>query len=364
MTRRVEVGGGPAGLAVADGAVWRAPTRRGRAEAPWRDAQIAPAETASSLDPARRLATARVARSYATGIRRTRRLRRVGGMGGSGWSRDLARGCPSRATMGGRSFPAAPGLRFADGDRSRRRTSAPRSIGRPPGGGCSPFFAGIVPGGHLRRLRGDPERGSRPRARPGRSPSTSGLAPQLLHKLTSRSRPGPKGAPMRREGDRRRGPAPIGSTAYEPKGGGRLSRNPHFRSWSHEARPDGLPRRDPLRAWKRRARRRGSAGRGPRAGNTCASWRPGTGRTSARSRRCSPRSTCSSTRAGRRSTTRVRVAPSTTPSTAGASSRSSEATTAAPSRLPDAATGPTRAPPGLPLHARRRRAARRRLAWS
>ena len=107
-----------------------------------------------------------------------------------------------------------------------------------------PFFEGIVGADMCDRLRCDLGKGIETDRR-ARTITIHLREPEPLfpHALTtSLSYVVPESAPMRLA--RRRplpGTGPYRIDAFDPGRGGRLSRNPHFRSWSEDARPDGFP---------------------------------------------------------------------------------------------------------------------------
>ena len=150
---------------------------------------------------------------------------------------------------GGRTytFQLRPGLRFSDGTPVRPedfRASIERIV-RLAAEPVPPYYGGIAGAEACSRAAVRPlARASRPTPRRGRSRSTSGgptpssctsspcrwptCFPRARRRSSSADVPQP-------------GTGPYTIAAFTPRRGVRLVRNPRFRSWSAEARPDGFP---------------------------------------------------------------------------------------------------------------------------
>ena len=172
--------------------------------------------------------------------------RRVAGIAGTALVGNLATGVPEPVDEGRTYvFQLRRGLRFSNGSEVRPedfRASIERLL-RLASPDVPPFFAGIVGADTCDRGGCDLRKGIETDGRARtitihlREPE-----PQFPHKLTNPlAYVVPESAPMRYA--RRRplpGTGPYRIDAFDPGRGGRLSRNPHFRSWSEDARPDGF----------------------------------------------------------------------------------------------------------------------------
>ncbi len=172
--------------------------------------------------------------------------RRVAGAGGSTLVADLAASVP-QPTDGGHTytFQLRRGLRFSDGRPVRPedfRASIQRAVRL--AGQVAPLYAGIVGADACRPRRCDLTQGIETDAAARtitihlRRPD-----PEFEHKLAI---PLAYVLPARAPATIIRGRPPPGTgpyriTAFAPARGARLVRNPRFRSWSTEARPDGFP---------------------------------------------------------------------------------------------------------------------------
>jgi YVTN family beta-propeller protein len=244
VERRVEVRSSPAGLVVADGSVWtsalapRTSHRGGtlRFEAP----------AFETADPA----AAYVGGDWAVislAYDGLLAYRRVGGIAGTALVGNLATGVPEPVDDGRTYvFQLRRGLRFSNGSEVRPedfRASIERLL-RLAGPDVPPFFAGIVGADTCDRGGCDLREGIET---DGRARTITihlrGPEPQFPHKLTNPlAYVVPESAPIRfARGRPLPGTGPYRIDAFDPGRGGRLSRNPHFRSWSEDARPDGFP---------------------------------------------------------------------------------------------------------------------------
>ena len=243
VERRVDVRGSPAGLVVADGFLWAsalAPPRshRGgtlRFQAP----------RFETVDPAAYVGVDWPVLSLAyDGLLA---YRRVAGIAATALLGNLATGVPDPVD-GGRTYvlQLRRDLRFSNGSEVRPedfRASIERML-RLAGPDTPPFFAGIVGADSCDRRGCDLRKGIETDGR-ARTITIHLREPEPLfpHTLTSPlAYVVPASTPMRYA--RRRplpGTGPYRIDAFDPERGGRLSRNPHFRSWSEDARPDGYP---------------------------------------------------------------------------------------------------------------------------
>ena len=172
--------------------------------------------------------------------------RRVAGAGGSTLVADLAASVP-QPTDGGRTytFQLRRGLRFSDGRPVRPedfRASIERAVRL--AGQVAPLYAGIVGADACSPRRCDLAKGIETDA-PARTITIHLRRPdaEFEHKLAI---PLAYVLPARAPATIMRGRPPPGTgpyriTAFAPARGARLVRNPRFRSWSTEARPDGFP---------------------------------------------------------------------------------------------------------------------------
>jgi peptide/nickel transport system substrate-binding protein len=241
VSRQIAVGSAPSALTLAGGSVWAAATasrasHRGgtlRFESPpFGCSCLDPAAYDSSMWPVLSLAYDGLV-AY----------RRIPGAGGSTLVPDLAASVPQPAD-GGRTytFQLRPGLLFSDGTPLRPedfRASIERVVRLSP----APYYREIA-GGEACSRRCDLSKGIETDAAARtitihlRRPDpefTAKLALPLAYVLPARApaalirtRPPP-------------GTGPYTIDALTPGRDVRLVRNPHFRSWSAEARPDGFP---------------------------------------------------------------------------------------------------------------------------
>jgi peptide/nickel transport system substrate-binding protein len=247
VTRRITLGASPSGLAVARGSVWatalpaRASHRGGtlRVEAPAFD-------TCNCVDPARYDgANVSLLSTVYDGLVAYRRVR---GAAGSELVGDLATTVPEPAN-GGRTyvFQLRRGILFSNGAPVRPidfRASIERML-RLGAGGVPPIYAGIVGAGGCVPSRCDLSRGIEIDAA-ARTITIHLRHPdfELPDKLAlPLSYVVPAGSPLRFARNRPLpGTGPYRIARLETRRV-ELVRNPHFRSWSLAARPDGFPDR-------------------------------------------------------------------------------------------------------------------------
>jgi YVTN family beta-propeller protein len=246
VTRTVHVGGGPAGLAFAQGSLWAAAAGdvAGHRGGTLRVGGTEPV-TSWDLDPASpesfdQLGFALLSVLYDGLVA----YRRVGGAGGSQLVADLAESLP-QPTDDGRTyaFRLRPGLRYADG-RAVRASDFRASLERvmPTNEAVLGAFANVQGANACGARRCDLSAGiqtddaTRTIVIRLRRPD-----PELLHQLAL-----PSAALLPGGGARERGALPPPGTgpyraaSFDPRGGGRLVRNPRFRSWSSDARPQAF----------------------------------------------------------------------------------------------------------------------------
>jgi peptide/nickel transport system substrate-binding protein len=245
VDRRVNVRGSPAGLVVADGLLWtsavapRASHRGGTLtfEA-GRFGTVDPTSYNGSNWPILSLAYDGLV-AY----------RRIPGVAGTALVGDLATGVPEPVD-GGRTyvFQLRPNVRFSNGAVVRPedfRASIERLL-RLGGPDVSPFFPGIVGADGCSRRACDLRKGIEADSHARtitihlREPE-----PEFPHKLASPvAYVVPAVSPMHFARERPLpGTGPYRIVAFDRRRGGRLSRNPYFRSWSEDARPDGFANR-------------------------------------------------------------------------------------------------------------------------
>jgi YVTN family beta-propeller protein len=244
VSRRVPVGSAPAALTVAGGSLWaaavasRASHRGGTLRF-----ESAPFDTCNCVDPAGYDPTNWPVLSLAyDGLVA---YRRIPGAGGSTLVADLAIDIPQPSDAGrSYTFQLRPGLRFSDGTPVRPedfRASIERVVRL--AGRFAPFYAGIVGAAACTPRRCDLAKGIETDAA-ARTITVRLRRPdvELMHKLAMplayvlpanapaaiiRRRPAP-------------GTGPYRITEFAAARGVRLARNPHFHSWSSDARPDGF----------------------------------------------------------------------------------------------------------------------------
>ena len=245
VTRRIALGSAPSALALAGGSVWVAATEsRASHRGGTLRFESGPSEVCSCIDPAGYDAGAYTVLSLAyDGLIA---YRRVAGAGGSTLVADLAASVP-QPTDGGRTytFQLRRGLRFSDGKPVRPedfRASIERAVRL--AGQVAPFYAGIVGADACSPRRCDLAKGIETDAA-ARTITIHLRRPdaEFEHKLAI---PLAYVLPARAPATIMRGRPPPGTgpyriTAFAPARGARLVRNPRFRSWSTEARPDGFP---------------------------------------------------------------------------------------------------------------------------
>lgn len=245
VSRRIALGSAPSAVTVAGGSVWAAATAsRASHRGGTLRFESAPFDTCNCLDPAGYDPTNWPVLSLAyDGLVA---YRRIPGAGGSTLVADLASSLP-QASDDGRTytFQLRRGLRFSDGTPVRPedfRASIERVLRL--AGQVAPFYAGVVGAKECSPRRCDLARGIEIDAaartitihlrRPD-AEFTHKLATPLAYVL-----PGRAPATMIR-GRPPPGTGPYTVAAFSPTRGVRLVRNPRFRSWSAEARPDGFP---------------------------------------------------------------------------------------------------------------------------
>jgi len=245
VTRRIVIGSAPSALALTGGSVWVAATAsRASHRGGTLRFESGPFAACNCIDPAGYdPATTPVLPLAYDGLLS---YRRVPGAGGSTLVADLAASVP-QPTDGGRTytFQLRRGLRFSDGTPVRPqdfRASIERVVRL--AGQMAPFYAGIVGAKACSPGRCDLAKGIETdtaartitiRLRRPDAEFEHKLAMPLAYVLPARApatlirgRPPP-------------GTGPYTIAAFAPARGARLVRNPRFRSWSTEARPDGFP---------------------------------------------------------------------------------------------------------------------------
>jgi len=244
VSRRIALGSAPSALALAGGSVWVAATEsRASHRGGTLRFESGPSQGCNCIDPAGYDAVADTVLSLAyDGLIA---YRRVPGAGGSTLVADLATSVP-QPTDGGHTytFQLRRGLRFSDGTPMRPedfRASIERAVRL--AGEVAPLYAGIVGASACSPRRCDLANGIQTDAAARtitihlRRPD-----PEFLHKLAI---PLAYVLPARAPATLIRGRPPPGTgpymiAAFAPARGARLVRNPRFRSWSPEARPDGF----------------------------------------------------------------------------------------------------------------------------
>jgi YVTN family beta-propeller protein len=247
VDRRIEVRSEPSALVVADGSVWA--TARA-APANHRGGTLtflsAPLEFCRCLDPAGyNGATWSLTSLVYDGLVA---YRRTGGTAGTGLVANLATDVPE-PTDDGRTytFQLRAGVRFSDGREVRPedfRASIARLERIAPGLELgNSFFDGIVGADACSPRRCDLSGGieTDERARTIRI-RLRAPDPEFIHKLAQPvAYVVPADSPPRLvPASALPGTGPYRVAAFDPASGGRLVRNPRFRSWSDAARPDGF----------------------------------------------------------------------------------------------------------------------------
>ena len=241
---RFATGGTPVGLALAGGSVWATTqpslaSHRGgtlRYESPR-------LSICNCLDPAGYDTSAFPILSAAyDGLVA---YRRVQGAAGTRLAADLAISLPEPAD-GGRTyvFGLRPGVRFSDGAPVRPRdfrASIERALRLAP---FATPLSGIAGAEDCNPRACDLARGIRTDER-ARTITIRLSRPdgEFVHKLAlPLAYVVPAGSPVKLATTRPPpGTGPYRIASFDPKQGGRLVRNPHFRSWSREVRPEGFP---------------------------------------------------------------------------------------------------------------------------
>jgi peptide/nickel transport system substrate-binding protein len=250
----IEVGSSPAAIATAGGAVWTAVVAP---QAAHRGGVLHVLLPGNPLNPPNGLpiewldptgyywGTVQIASLAYDGLVG---YRRVGGAAGAALGGALATEAPP-PSRDGRTyvFTLRPGVRFSDGRLVRPedfRASVERFL-RVTRRAFPPLFAGIVGAERCieRPARCDLSAGIETDSR-ARTITIHLTHPdaEFLHKLANPfAYVVPGDTPVRRMGDRAPpGTGPYRIAAWNARRGGRLMRNPYFRSWSPEARPPGF----------------------------------------------------------------------------------------------------------------------------
>jgi YVTN family beta-propeller protein len=245
VSRRIAIGSAPSALALAGGSVWVAATAlRANHRGGTLRFESGSFEGCYCLDPAGYDGSDWSVLSLAyDGLLA---YRRVPGAGGSTLVADLAAGVP-QPSDGGRTytFELRRGLRFSDGTPVRPedfRASMERLVRLAVQ--VAPLYAGIVGVNACSPRRCDLAKGIETDAA-ARTITIHLRRPdaEFEHKLAT---PLAYVLPARAQATLIRGRPPPGTgpyriAAFAPARGARLVRNPRFRSWSTEARPDGFP---------------------------------------------------------------------------------------------------------------------------
>jgi YVTN family beta-propeller protein len=248
VSRRIALGSAPSALVVSGGSVWAAATasRASHRGGTLRFAS-SPMDVCNCLDPVGYDQRAWPALSLAyDGLVA---YRRIPGAGGNTLVGDLAASVP-KPSDGGRTytFQLRPGLRFSDGVPVRPedfRATIERVVRLTPRRGLTPpFYGGIAGAEACNPGRCDLSKGIETDT-PARTITIRLRRPdaEFAHKLAlplAYVLPAHTPARMMR-GRPPPGTGPYRIAAFTPGHSVRLVRNPRFRSWSAEARPDGFP---------------------------------------------------------------------------------------------------------------------------
>src|SRR5829696_4412081 len=250
VTETIEVGGSPSALAVADGSVWTtalaspASHRGGTLRLKW--PAYAPIAACRCADP---IANANFQSWWLASLAYDGLVayRRVGGAGGARLVANLASEVPEPSADGMTYvFELRRGIRFSNGAPVRPedfRHSLERFLRLDVDAPAS-YFSGVV---GARRCRAEPRscdlsKGIETDPKTGtitihlRAPDG-----EFLHELTlPLASVVPADSPMRFARRPLPGTGPYRIASFNPRRGGRLVRNRHFRPWSQEARPDGF----------------------------------------------------------------------------------------------------------------------------
>jgi YVTN family beta-propeller protein len=251
VTKTIEVGGNPSALAIADGSVWTTAlaspaSHRGgtlRLEWPKYDRSI----KCGCADPMLYVSFQSwwLATLAYDGLLT---YRRVGGAGGARLVGNLASEVPDPSADGRTYvFELRRGVRFSNGAPVRPedfRHSLERFVRLDAGPEPSSYFDGVL---GAPRCRAEPRscdlsKGIETDPK-GRTITIHLRAPdaEFLHELTLPvASVVPADSPMRFVRRPLPGTGPYRIARFDARRGGRLVRNPHFRSWSQEARPDGF----------------------------------------------------------------------------------------------------------------------------
>ena len=248
VDRRVEVGSSPAALVVAGGSLWvTALAPRTSHRGGTLTFNTGPFGSCQCVDP-----VAYESRNWpliSLAYDGLLSYRRAGGSAGTALVPNLATDVPEPSD-GGRTYflQLRPGVRFSNGEAVRPedfRASIERLL-RLTTPTSAPYFSGIVGADACDRRRCDLRKGIETDARAGtitirlRAPEAE-FVHALAHPLAYVV---PASSPLRLARARPlAGTGPYRIDAFDPERGGRLSRNPHFRSGSEEARPDGFAER-------------------------------------------------------------------------------------------------------------------------
>ena len=248
VDRRVEVGSSPAALVVADGSLWvTALAPRTSHRGGTLTFNTGPFGSCQCVDP-----VGYEGRNWpliSLAYDGLLSYRRAGGSAGTALVPNLATDVPEPSD-GGRTYflQLRPGVRFSNGEAVRPedfRASIERLL-RLTTPTSAPYFSAILGADACDRRRCDLRKGIETDARAGtitirlRAPEAE-FVHALAHPLAYVV---PASSPLRLARARPLpGTGPYRIDAFDPDRGGSLSRNPHFRSGSEEARPDGFAER-------------------------------------------------------------------------------------------------------------------------
>jgi YVTN family beta-propeller protein len=250
VTETIEVGGNPSALAIADGSVWTTALaspeshRGGRLRLMW--PAYDPSTRCRCADP---IAYDNFQSWWLASLAYDGLLayRRVGGAGGARLVANLATDVPEPSDDGRTYvFELRRGIRFSNGAPVRPedfRHSLERFL-RLDVDAPSSYFDGVIGARRCRVEPGSCDLSEGVETDPKARTITIHLrAPdaEFLHQLTlPLASVVPRDSPMRFVRRPLPGTGPYRIVRFDVRRGGRLVRNPHFRSWSPEARPDGF----------------------------------------------------------------------------------------------------------------------------